>query len=30
VMIGGPELEATGVTSKGRRLPLIADGFWQI
>jgi aminopeptidase len=30
VMIGGPELEVTGVTSKGRRLPLIADGFWQI
>jgi aminopeptidase len=30
VMIGGPDLEVTGVTAKGRRLPLIADGLWQI
>ena len=30
VMIGGPDLEVTGVTARGRRLPLIADGLWQI
>lgn len=30
VMIGGPDLEVTGVTAKGRRLPLIRDGLWQI
>ena len=30
VMIGGPDLEATGVSAKGRRLPLIRDGLWQI
>ena len=30
VMIGGPDLEATGVTATGRRLPLIRDGLWQI
>ncbi len=30
LMIGGPDLEVTGVTAKGRRLPLIADGLWQI
>jgi len=30
VMIGGPDLEATGVTAKGRRIPLIRDGLWQI
>lgn len=30
VMIGGPELEVTGITSNGRRAPLIADGLWQI
>jgi leucyl aminopeptidase (aminopeptidase T) len=29
-MIGGPDLEVTGVTAKGRRLPLIRDGLWQI
>jgi aminopeptidase len=30
VMIGGPDFEATGVTAKGRRLPVIAGGLWQI
>ena len=30
VMIGGPDLEVTGVTAKGRRLSLIRDGVWQI
>jgi aminopeptidase len=30
VMIGSDELEATGITAKGRRVPLIADGAWQI
>lgn len=30
VMIGGPELEATGVDGRGRRIPLIRDGLWQI
>ena len=30
VMIGGPGLEVTGVTAKGRRRRLIRDGLWQI
>jgi aminopeptidase len=30
VMIGGPDFEATGVTAKGKRVPVIADGLWQI
>ena len=30
VMIGGPDLEATGVDSDGKRIPLIRDGAWQI
>jgi aminopeptidase len=30
VMIGGPDFEATGITAKGRRVPVIADGLWQI
>jgi aminopeptidase len=30
VMIGGPELEATGFDARGRRVPLIRDGAWQI
>jgi aminopeptidase len=30
VMIGGPDFEATGITDKGKRLPLISDGRWQI
>jgi len=29
VMIGTDALEATGVTQKGRRVPLVADGSWQ-
>ena len=30
VMIGTPDFEATGIGAKGRRVPLIADGAWQI
>jgi aminopeptidase len=30
VMIGSPGLEATGVDGRGRRVPLIRDGAWQI
>jgi aminopeptidase len=30
VMIGGPDFEVTGITDKGRRVPVIADGLWQI
>ena len=30
VMIGGPELEATGIDARGRRIPLLRDGLWQI
>ncbi|MFZ0342830.1 MAG: aminopeptidase [Gaiellaceae bacterium] len=30
VMIGGPELEATGFDASGRRIPLIREGAWQI
>ena len=30
VMIGGPELEATGFDQRGRRIPLIREGAWQI
>ena len=30
VMIGGPELEATGFDARGRRIPLIREGAWQI
>jgi aminopeptidase len=30
VMIGGPDFEVTGVTQKGKRVPVIADGLWQI
>jgi aminopeptidase len=30
VMIGGPELEATGFDARGRRVPLIREGAWQI
>ncbi|HEX5173894.1 MAG TPA: aminopeptidase [Gaiellaceae bacterium] len=30
VMIGSPELEATGFNARGRRVPLIRDGSWQI
>ena len=30
VMIGGPDFEVTGITEKGKRVPVIADGLWQI
>jgi aminopeptidase len=30
VMIGSPELEATGFNARGRRIPLIHEGTWQI
>jgi aminopeptidase len=30
VMIGGPDLEATGVDARGRRVPLLRDGAWQL
>ena len=30
VMIGTDDLEATGVTAKGRRVMLVSDGLWQI
>jgi aminopeptidase len=30
VMIGSPELEATGIDGRGRRIPLIREGAWQI
>ena len=30
VMIGSPELEATGIDVRGRRVPLIREGSWQI
>jgi aminopeptidase len=30
VMIGGPDLEATGFDGRGRRIPLIHEGAWQI
>jgi aminopeptidase len=30
VMIGSPKLEATGFNARGRRIPLIREGAWQI
>jgi aminopeptidase len=30
VMIGSPDFEATGINSKGKKIPLIRDGLWQI
>lgn len=30
VMIGGPDLEATGFNARGRRIPLIREGAWQL
>jgi len=30
VMIGSPKLEVTGIGARGRRIPLIRDGVWQI
>jgi aminopeptidase len=29
-MIGSPELEVTGVTAGGERVPVLRDGDWQI
>jgi hypothetical protein len=29
-MIGSPELEATGINGRNRRIPLIREGVWQI
>jgi aminopeptidase len=30
VMIGTDDFEATGIGKRGRRIPLIADGAWQV
>ena len=30
VMIGSPDFEVTGITEKGRRVPVITGGLWQI
>jgi aminopeptidase len=30
VMIGSPDLEVTGIGARGRRIPLIREGAWQI
>jgi len=30
VMIGTPDFEVTGINAKGRRIPVIRDGLWQI
>jgi aminopeptidase len=30
VMIGTDDLEATGIAARGRRIPLIRDGSWQV
>ena len=29
-MIGSPELEVTGVTADGERVPVLRDGDWQV
>jgi len=29
-MIGSPDFEVTGLTEKGKRVPVIAGGLWQI
>ena len=29
-MIGGPDFEVTGLTPKGKRVAVIADGLWQV
>jgi hypothetical protein len=29
-MIGTDDMEATGIARGGRRVPLIADGVWQV
>ena len=30
VMIGTDDFDATGIAARGRRVPLIADGEWQV
>jgi aminopeptidase len=30
VMIGGPDLEVTGINGKGKRVPVISDGLWAV
>ncbi len=30
VMIGSPKLEVTGIAARGKRIPLIRDGLWQV
>jgi aminopeptidase len=30
VMIGGPDFEVTGITTKGKRMPLITGGLWTM
>ena len=30
VMIGSPKLEVTGIGARGKRVPLIRDGLWQV
>ena len=30
VMIGSPKLEVTGIGPRGKRIPLIRDGLWQV
>ena len=30
VMIGSPDFEVTGINARGRRIPVIRDGLWQI
>ena len=29
-MIGSPELDVTGITADGERVPVLRDGDWQI
>ena len=29
-MIGSPELDVTGVTSGGERVPVLRNGDWQV
>jgi leucyl aminopeptidase (aminopeptidase T) len=29
-MIGSAEVEATGIDTRGRRIPIIREGAWQI
>jgi leucyl aminopeptidase (aminopeptidase T) len=29
-MIGGPEVDVTGITKDGERVPVLRDATWQI